>query len=105
MSTSGKPLSELLNERIKKFPVSGEINRTVSNAKEVMKAIESKYRPNATMVDYTDGLSLEYPDWRFNLRMSNTEPLLRLNVESRANKELMHQKTTEILNDIHQLNP
>ena len=103
MSTSGKPLSELLNERIKKFPVSGEINRTVSNAKEVMKAIESKYRPNATMVDYTDGLSLEYPDWRFNLRMSNTEPLLRLNVESRANKELMHQKTTEILNNIKEV--
>ena len=103
MSTSGKPLSELLNERIKQFPVSGEINRTVSNAKEVMKAIESKYRPNATMVDYTDGLSLEYPDWRFNLRMSNTEPLLRLNVESRANKELMHQKTTEILNNIKEV--
>ena len=102
MSTSGKPLSELLNERIKQFPVSGEINRTVSNAKEVMKAVESRYGANATMVDYTDGLSLEYPDWRFNVRMSNTEPLLRLNVESRGNKELMHQKTTEILNYIHQ---
>ena len=102
MSTSGKPLSELLNERIKQFPVSGEINRTVSNAKEVMKAVESRYGANATMVDYTDGLSIEYPDWRFNVRMSNTEPLLRLNVEARGNKELMHQKTTEILNYIHQ---
>ena len=103
MSTSGKPLSELLNERIKKFPVSGEINRTVSNANEVMKAVELRYGANAKAMDYTDGLSFEYPDWRFNIRMSNTEPLLRLNVEARGNKELMQQKTNEILDCIQEI--
>ncbi len=103
MSTSGKSLSELLNERIACFPVSGEINRTVNNASGVLKAIEAKYIANAKVVAYTDGLSLEYPDWRFNVRMSNTEPLLRLNVEAKGNKELMQQKVSEILNYIHEV--
>ncbi len=103
MSTSGKSLSELLNERINKFPVSGEINRTVNNPKEVLKAVELRYGAKATAIDYTDGLSLEYPDWRFNVRMSNTEPLLRLNVEVRGNTQLLQQKTEEILNYIQEL--
>jgi phosphomannomutase len=55
------------------------------------------YQPTALTVDFTDGLSMEFPEWRFNLRGSNTEPLLRLNVESRANEPLMREKTAEIL--------
>jgi phosphomannomutase len=60
-------------------------------------AIESRYAPDALKVDRTDGLSLEYADWRFNLRTSNTEPLVRLNVEARGSLELMRTKTDELL--------
>lgn len=94
---SGKPLSALVGERIARFPASGEINRKVADAKQTIKAVEEKYKPNAMAADYTDGLSIEFRDWRFNLRSSNTEPLIRLNVESRGNAELMRAKTAELL--------
>ena len=94
---SGKPLSALVGERIAKFPASGEINRKVADAKQTIKAVEDQYTPGAVSVDYTDGLSVEFQDWRFNLRSSNTEPLIRLNVESRGNVELMCQKTVELI--------
>jgi len=97
MCESGKPLSALVNERIAKFPASGEINRKVSDAKATIKTVEAHYKPNAIAVDYVDGLSLEYPTWRFNLRSSNTEPLIRLNVESRGDVALMRAKTAELL--------
>jgi len=61
MCESGKPLSALVNERIAKFPASGEINRKVSDAKATIKTVEAHYKPNAIAVDYVDGLSLEYP--------------------------------------------
>ncbi|MDV0814381.1 phosphomannomutase CpsG, partial [Klebsiella quasipneumoniae subsp. quasipneumoniae] len=54
--------------------------------------------PAAAHIDTTDGISIEYPEWRFNLRTSNTEPVVRLNVESRADSTLMENKTIEILN-------
>ncbi len=95
--SSGKSLSQLVEECIARFPASGEINRTVSDAGAVIDRVLAHYKPAALAVDYTDGVSVSFADWRFNLRMSNTEPVIRLNVESRGNVALMQQKTTEIL--------
>lgn len=97
MSIAGKPLSELVAERLKKFPVSGEINRTVSDGKQVLVKIEELFVVDGAAVDRTDGLSVEFSTWRFNVRISNTEPLLRLNVESRGDTALMEQKTRDLL--------
>jgi len=96
ISAKGKSLSSMLDERIARFPSSGEINFKVKDAAEAVKAVEEKYLPGAKSVDRTDGLSLEYDDWRFNLRASNTEPVLRLNLESRGDQRLMEEKTAEI---------
>ncbi len=97
ISEKGAPLSALVGERMCKFPASGEINRTVSSIPKVLDRIESTYGPDAVAVDRTDGISLEFENWRFNLRGSNTEPVLRLNVESRADESLMRTKTQELL--------
>jgi phosphomannomutase/phosphomannomutase/phosphoglucomutase len=97
ISESGKPFSSLVAERQRLFPASGEINREIADAKAVTAAIHAHYAPDALNVDFTDGLSMEFPQWRFNLRGSNTEPLVRLNVESRANEALMREKTAELL--------
>jgi phosphomannomutase len=97
MCRQRKLLSELVGERMRKFPASGEINRTLGNPVAAIAAVEEKYAPGAVTIDRTDGLSIEYADWRFNLRMSNTEPVVRLNVESRGNKMLMEEKTAELL--------
>jgi phosphomannomutase len=94
---SGKSLTELVQERMKAFPASGEINRKLPDARQVLAAAEAKYGPGAELVDHTDGVSVEFRDWRFNLRASNTEPLVRLNVESRGNEALMREKTAELL--------
>ncbi len=94
---SGKSLSALVNERIKLFPASGEINRKLPDGKAAIQRIEKLYKPKAQSVDYTDGLSMEFDRWRFNLRTSNTEPLVRLNVESRGDEGLMKAKTEELL--------
>ncbi|WP_373325414.1 phosphomannomutase [Sporomusa paucivorans] len=93
----GKPLSELMRERVACYPVSGEINSTVADAKAVIQKIEEKYAPGALKLDRVDGLSIEYENWRFNVRMSNTEPVLRLNVESRCDVSLLEEKTEELL--------
>jgi phosphomannomutase len=97
MSERKVSLSQLVGERMSAFPASGEINRKVTDAAAVIARVEAEYTPRAVAVDRTDGLSVEYAAWRFNLRSSNTEPLLRLNVESRGDPELMHAKTTELL--------
>ena len=97
MSITGKPLSQLVNERMAAFPASGEINSTVEDAEALLEQIEARYAPGALAVDHTDGLSVDFADWRFNIRMSNTEPLVRLNVESRGDKALMQAKTDELL--------
>ncbi len=94
---TGKPLSELVAERMAAFPASGEINRTVQDAAALIKKVEAIYSDDAVVIDYTDGLSMNFDQWRFNLRMSNTEPVVRLNVESRADTALMQQKTAELL--------
>ena len=89
--------SSLLEERMAAFPASGEINRTLKNPQQVLKAVEQRYTEQASEVSHIDGLSISFSDWRFNLRLSNTEPLARLNVESRGNQVLMERRTEELL--------
>ena len=79
------------------FPASGEINSKLENANTIIQRICDIYKPEARNIDNTDGISIEYDDWRFNLRSSNTEPVVRLNVESKDNVALMQMKTDEIL--------
>jgi len=97
MSKSGKKLSQLVDERMRLFPASGEINRTIAQPEAAIEVVRKHYEKEAQVVDYTDGLSMEFGNWRFNLRCSNTEPLVRLNVESRGDEALMQAKTEELL--------
>ena len=89
------PLSTLVAERMAAYPVSGEINSVVADPDAVIAEIEKRFQGGEK--DFTDGLSVSFPDFRFNVRKSNTEPLLRLNVESRANPGLLQEKTKELL--------
>lgn len=95
MCRSGKKLSELVGARVDMFPCSGEINRKVEYSPAILKALEEKYADGEQ--DKMDGLSVAYADWRFNVRTSNTEPVMRLNVETKGDKELLAAKTAEIL--------
>ena len=103
ISNAGQTLTDLVCERIERYPVSGEINTEVKNPKILLEKIKEHYLPFDPIIDDIDGYSFEFSDWRFNLRMSNTEPLVRLNVESRADKQLMQEKTEEILKLINLL--
>lgn len=94
---TGKTLSELVSERMAAFPASGEINSTIQNPAALLKKVQERYEGSAIAMDFTDGLSMSFENWRFNLRMSNTEPVVRLNVESRADTALMEAKTAELL--------
>jgi phosphomannomutase len=98
MSEEDKTLSDLVEEMIANYPCSGEINSTIADPAGKIKEIEKLY--TGGKVDKTDGLSVEYDDWRFNLRMSNTEPIIRLNVESKGDVLLMEEKTKELLDII-----
>ena len=95
MCRSGKKLSELVGARVDMFPCSGEINRKVEDSPAILKALEEKYADGEQ--DKMDGLSVAYADWRFNVRTSNTEPVMRLNVETKGDKKLLAAKTAEIL--------
>lgn len=95
VSQSGRGLGTLVGEMIKNYPCSGEINSSVADVATVLQRVESQYSDGK--VDKIDGLSVEYPEWRFNLRGSNTEPVIRLNVESRGDRPLMESKTEELL--------
>ncbi|MBV8062561.1 MAG: phosphomannomutase [Nevskia sp.] len=97
LSAGGAKLSDLVAGRQRKFPASGEINRKVGDIRRVLADLEQRYAPGAQRLEKVDGLSVEFPDWRFNLRGSNTEPVLRLNVESRGDTALMQAKTRELL--------
>ena len=90
------PLSRLVDDRIAMFPCSGELNYTVADAESVIESIKQHFSNESAELDFTDGLSMAFADWRFNLRSSNTEPLLRLNVESRGDAELVRAKVREI---------
>ena len=97
MSRENMTLSRMVAERMELYPVSGEINRTVADADEVLKRIELHFEDIPCEKDYTDGLSVACENFRVNVRKSNTEPVLRLNVESRRDRELMETKTRELL--------
>ena len=96
ISKENKKLSELIDERIKKYPTSGEINFKVSDPDRALKYIKQHFIQENPDIDYTDGMSMEFKHWRFNLRKSNTEPLIRLNVETKGDRELLDLKTKEI---------
>jgi phosphomannomutase len=91
------PLSAMVRERIEKFPASGEINSRLKDAPAAIARVRNRYESTVEAIDTTDGISMEFDTWRFNLRSSNTEPVVRLNVESRGDVELMREKTAEIL--------
>ena len=90
-------MSALVGERMARYPASGEINRQVSDASETLQRLHDRYAADALAVDDIDGYSFEFPEWRFNIRKSNTEPVVRLNVESRGDVGLMKKKTAEVL--------
>jgi phosphomannomutase len=97
LSEAGRPFSTLVDERIRMFPSSGEINRKIADQQAAIADVRRQFVPGAVSVESIDGLSVAHERWRFNLRTSNTEPLVRLNVESRGDAALLHDKTAEIL--------
>ena len=98
LSVTGKTLSELVTGYIQAYPSSGELNfrLTTNDAPTIISAIEEKFSSENPTKSTLDGLSLNFGEWRFNLRASNTEPLIRLNIESRGDKDLLQTKTQEI---------
>lgn len=98
LSQTDKTMSELVCERMEKFPCSGEINSTVKDAKKILDQLEKEYADGE--ICKVDGLGVTFENWRFNLRMSNTEPVIRLNVETRGDKKLLAEKTEELLKKI-----
>lgn len=98
ISQTGQTLSQMIGERAVAYPISGEINLKVRDAVETLTAIEAEYQPLANSVERLDGLGFEFDQWRFNLRSSNTEPVIRLNIEVKADQGLLQAKTDELLN-------
>ena len=96
MGRTGQSLSALVSASAAAFPSSGEINFRLSDPRDAMKRVVAKFEPDALSVDRTDGVSVVLPDWRFNLRASNTEPVIRLNVESRGDAALVARMVAEI---------
>ncbi|HEY8586135.1 MAG TPA: phosphomannomutase [Rhodanobacter sp.] len=101
ISTSGLSLAEMVEDRMRAFPCSGEINFKVADAAAATERVLAHYANLSPALDHTDGVSADFGPWRFNLRSSNTEPLLRLNVESRGDDALMRERTAEIAALIH----
>ena len=96
-------LSQLIQKYRDRYPVSGEINLKVNDTKKIIDSIKNYYLGDALGIDETDGIGMEFQKWRFNLRASNTEPLIRLNVESFNNESLMNEKTRELVDRINSL--
>jgi len=103
ISKEKMPLSQMIQKYRDRYPVSGEIDLKVNNAKKIIDFIKGYYLDDALGVDETDGVGMEFEKWRFNLRASNTEPLIRLNVESYNNESLMNEKTRELVDRINSL--
>ena len=95
VSQEGRSLSELMAEFRSKYFISGEINSEVADQEGKMREIEERYSDGE--ITHLDGVSVEYPDWHFNVRPSNTEPLLRLNLESLVSREDMERRRDEVL--------
>jgi phosphomannomutase len=102
MSEEGRPLSEMVEERIARYPVSGEINLTLKDPARAIAAVRERYESGAVAVDELDGLSLEFATWRVNVRPSNTEPVIRVNLETRGDEALLREKTREVLDCLEQ---
>lgn len=98
LSVSGKKLSDFIADAKKSYPSSGEINRRVEDSEKCFKRVREEFQSKALEVTEIDGISFEFADWRFNLRTSNTEPVIRLNVESKGDPMLMERMTEKILN-------
>ncbi len=96
MSASGMSLADMVDERMKRFPCSGEINFKVADSHAAIDAIDQRYAGLSPVVDHVDGVSADFGEWRYNLRRSNTEPLLRLNIETRGNAQLLSERVGEI---------
>ena len=96
-------LSKLISDRKSLFPSSGELNFTVPDAENCIKMVKSAFAEDATVIDEMDGLSISFENWRFNLRRSNTEPLVRLNLETRGDQFLLAEKTKELKNLIERM--
>ncbi|MCU4674093.1 phosphomannomutase [Catenovulum sp. 2E275] len=96
LSTQNAKLSQLVSEQQASFPCSGEINFTVADSQALLTHLLAIYAGQAISVDQLDGLSLTFDNWRFNIRASNTEPLIRLNIETRADTELLAQKVAQM---------
>ncbi|MEE4639021.1 MAG: phosphomannomutase [Wenzhouxiangella sp.] len=96
LSSTGKALAELVDERIAAYPCSGEINFAVDDTDRVIQAVLRHYADQNAELDRTDGISLAFPEWRFNLRASNTEPVIRLNVETRGDGDLLSRRVAEL---------
>ena len=97
VSQSGRSLGELVGEMVRNYPCSGEVNSTVPDVPTVLERVEAHFSTQGGEIDKIDGLSIAFPTWRFNLRGSNTEPVIRLNVETRGDHPLMEAKTQELL--------
>ncbi|MGF6419194.1 phosphomannomutase/phosphoglucomutase [Stenotrophomonas sp. AN71] len=102
VSESGRSLADWVEDRMAAYPCSGEINFKVADAKAAVARVMEHFAAQSPALDHTDGISADFGDWRFNLRSSNTEPLLRLNVEARGDAALMHARTDEISRLIQQ---
>jgi phosphomannomutase len=97
ITRSGKPLSQLVNQMVEAYPSPGEINRTIADPAAAIQRVREHYESSALVIDETDGISMEFAQWRFNLRMSNTEPVVRLNLETRGDRDLMEKCQEELL--------
>ena len=97
ISRSGKPLSELVNQMVEAYPSPGEINRKIADPAAAIQRVYKHYESSALAIDETDGISMEFAQWRFNLRMSNTEPVIRLNLETRGDRVLLAKCQEELL--------
>jgi phosphomannomutase len=100
ISRSGRRLSELLAPYRERYHISGEMNSTVSDVPLKLQELKERYAPEAERVSHLDGISFDFADWHFNVRPSNTEPLLRLNLESVTSREAMEQRRDEVLDVI-----
>jgi phosphomannomutase len=97
ISSSGRPLSDLVNAMVEAYPSPGEINLTIADPAKAISQVKQYFEAQALVIDTVDGISMEFADWRFNLRMSNTEPVVRFNVETRGDRALLEQRQNEVL--------
>jgi len=97
ISSSGRSLSDLVNAMVEAYPSPGEINRIIADPAKAIRQVKQHFEDQALVIDTADGVSMEFSDWRFNLRMSNTEPVVRFNVETRGDRVLLKQRQNEVL--------